>query len=165
MSNMVSGNIKKLRLQKGISQDRLSKEADLALNTIVKIETEEKSNPTVDTLKKISKGLNISLHSIFVLPLKSLRELEEKRLLKLSKGFGGWLPSGTKIETGLNKLVLKRLELTNDGKAVRLICKNGATGYIRSEDTNLLNEIRNVLKNLKGKTISEIYSKKVIAYE
>jgi len=39
MANKVSDNIRKIRQKKGISQDRLSKEADLALNTIVKIET------------------------------------------------------------------------------------------------------------------------------
>ena len=53
MANSVSENIRKLRIKKGISQDRLSKDADLALNTVVKIETGESPNPTVDTLKKI----------------------------------------------------------------------------------------------------------------
>ena len=38
MANTVSENIRKLRQKKGISQDRLSKDADIALNTVVKIE-------------------------------------------------------------------------------------------------------------------------------
>jgi DNA-binding XRE family transcriptional regulator len=42
MANSISKNIRKLRIKKGISQDRLSKDADLALNTVVKIETGEK---------------------------------------------------------------------------------------------------------------------------
>lgn len=57
MSNKVSENIRKLRQKKGMSQDRLSKEAYLALNTIVKIETGENPNPTVETLEKIAKAL------------------------------------------------------------------------------------------------------------
>jgi DNA-binding XRE family transcriptional regulator len=55
MANTVSENIRKLRIKKGMSQDRLSKEADIALNTVVKIETGESPNPTV-TLEKIAKA-------------------------------------------------------------------------------------------------------------
>ena len=65
MANKVSDNIRKLRQKKGMSQDRLSKEADLALNTIVKIETGENPNPTVETLEKIAKALGVSVADIF----------------------------------------------------------------------------------------------------
>lgn len=61
MSNKISDNIRKLRQKKGMSQDRLSKEADLVLNTIVKIETGENPNPTVETLEKIAKILGVSV--------------------------------------------------------------------------------------------------------
>jgi len=47
-----------------MSQDRLSKEADLALNTIVKIETGESPNPTVETLEKIAKALGVSIEEL-----------------------------------------------------------------------------------------------------
>jgi len=57
MANTVSENIRKLRIKKGISQDRLSKDADLALNTVVKIETGSTPNPTIDTVKKIPPAL------------------------------------------------------------------------------------------------------------
>jgi len=65
MANKVSENIRKLRQKKGISQDRLSKEADLALNTIVKIETGENPNPTLETLEKIAKALGVSVSDLF----------------------------------------------------------------------------------------------------
>ena len=65
MSSIVSENIRKLRRQKKMSQDRLSKKADLALNTIVKIETGENPNPTVETLEKIAKALSISVGDLF----------------------------------------------------------------------------------------------------
>lgn len=55
MANSVSKNIRRIRQEKGMSQDRLSKKADLALNTIVKVETGENPNPTVETLKKTLK--------------------------------------------------------------------------------------------------------------
>jgi len=65
MANKVSDNIRKLRQKKGKSQDRLSKEADLALNTIVKIETGENPNPTVETLEKIAKALGVTVADLF----------------------------------------------------------------------------------------------------
>jgi transcriptional regulator with XRE-family HTH domain len=65
MANKVSDNIRKLRQKKGMSQDRLSKKADLALNTIVKIETGENPNPTVETLEKIAKALGVSVADLF----------------------------------------------------------------------------------------------------
>jgi len=65
MANTVSENIRKLRQKKGISQDRLSKDADIALNTVVKIETGENPNPTVDTLEKIAKALGVSMAELF----------------------------------------------------------------------------------------------------
>jgi transcriptional regulator with XRE-family HTH domain len=65
MANTVSENICKLRIKKGISQGRLSKDADLALNTVVKIETGESPNPTtVDTLEKIAKAPGVSLDDL-----------------------------------------------------------------------------------------------------
>ena len=65
MANTVSENIRKLRQKKGVSQDRLSKDADIALNTVVKIETGESPNPTVDTLDKIAKALGVSTAELF----------------------------------------------------------------------------------------------------
>jgi len=65
MANSVSKNIRRIRQEKGMSQDRLSKKADLALNTIVKVETGENPNPTVETLKKIAKALDIPVADLF----------------------------------------------------------------------------------------------------
>lgn len=60
----ITKNIKKLRKEKGISQDRLSKLADLSLNTIVNIETGNNPNPTFETLQKIAKALGVSLDEL-----------------------------------------------------------------------------------------------------
>ena len=65
MVNSVSKNIRRIRQEKGMSQDRLSKKADLALNTIVKVETGENLNPTVETLRKIAKALDIPIGDLF----------------------------------------------------------------------------------------------------
>ncbi len=60
----LSKNLKRLREKKGLSQDRLAKLADVANNTIIKIEQGENQNPTLDTLKKIAKALGISVNDL-----------------------------------------------------------------------------------------------------
>jgi len=57
-------NLKKIREKKGLSQDRLAKLADVANNTIIKIEQGENANPTLDTLKKIAKALEVSIDDL-----------------------------------------------------------------------------------------------------
>ena len=65
MTSTISKNIRRIRKKKGISQDRLSKQADLALNTVVKIETGESPNPTVETLQKIANAFGVSVGNLF----------------------------------------------------------------------------------------------------
>jgi len=59
--NVLAKNLRTLREQKGLSQDRLAKLADVANNTIIKIEQGENKNPTLETLKKIAKALEVSI--------------------------------------------------------------------------------------------------------
>lgn len=47
-----------------MSQEALARAADLSLPTIVKIESGETPNPTIDTVKKIAKALGISLDDL-----------------------------------------------------------------------------------------------------
>ena len=60
----IAKNIKKLRKEKGISQDRLSKLADLSLNTIVNIEADNNPNPTFETLQKIANALEVEINDL-----------------------------------------------------------------------------------------------------
>jgi len=67
MSNEISTiakNIKKIRKKKGISQDKLSKLAEVAYNTIIKIESGAIQSPTIKTVQKIAKALDISLDEL-----------------------------------------------------------------------------------------------------
>jgi len=57
----VGRNIKKFRANKGLSQDKLSKKAGVAYNTVIKIESGVIQNPTVDTASKIAKALGVSV--------------------------------------------------------------------------------------------------------
>ena len=62
--NKISKNIKKLRQAKGLSQDLLSKLADVSYNSIIKLETSGITNPTIDTLQKIAKALDVSVDDL-----------------------------------------------------------------------------------------------------
>lgn len=61
---MISENIKKIRKKKGISQDKLSKLADVTLTTLTKIESGANANPTVKTMQKISKALGVGVDDL-----------------------------------------------------------------------------------------------------
>ena len=60
----IGNNIKKLRQEKGISQDKLSKLADISLNTVVRIELDQNPNPTLETIQKLAKALGVSLDDL-----------------------------------------------------------------------------------------------------
>jgi len=57
-------NIKKHRKRLGISQDRLSKLADVTLHTLTKIESGATADPRIETVKKIAKALKVSLDDL-----------------------------------------------------------------------------------------------------
>jgi transcriptional regulator with XRE-family HTH domain len=67
--NKSSGNklaqvVKKLREEKGLSQEKLARLADVSNNTIVNIEAGKQNNPTIETLKSIAKALEISVDEL-----------------------------------------------------------------------------------------------------
>ena len=53
-----------MREAKGLSQEKLARMADVANNTIIKIEAGKNQNPTLDTLKKIAKALVVSVDEL-----------------------------------------------------------------------------------------------------
>ena len=60
----IGENIKKYRHKLGISQDVLSKRANLAFHTIAKIETGATLNPTVHTVKQIADALGVVMDKL-----------------------------------------------------------------------------------------------------
>jgi len=56
----IAKNIKKYRQAKGLSQDKLSRLADISHATIIKIESGGIQSPTIDTVQKIAKALGVS---------------------------------------------------------------------------------------------------------
>ena len=60
----LSNSIKKLREAKGLSQEKLARLADVANNTLIKMESGENQNPTLDTLKKVAKALEVRVDDL-----------------------------------------------------------------------------------------------------
>ena len=60
----IAKNIKKYREKLDISQDRLSKLADVTYNTIIKIESGANTNPTIETMTKIANALGVGVDDL-----------------------------------------------------------------------------------------------------
>jgi len=60
----IAKNIKKHRKEKGLSQDKLSRLADVSHATIIKIESGGIQSPTIDTVQKIAKALSVGLEDL-----------------------------------------------------------------------------------------------------
>ncbi len=56
--------VRRSREKMGISQEKLARLADVSNNTIINIEAGKQDNPTIETLKKIAKGLNVPIEDL-----------------------------------------------------------------------------------------------------
>jgi transcriptional regulator with XRE-family HTH domain len=63
-SQNLANNIKRLREAKGLSQEKLARLADVANNTLIKMESGENQNPTLVTLKKVAKAFGVSVDDL-----------------------------------------------------------------------------------------------------
>ena len=61
----MKNRLKEMRELKGLSQEKLAKEADISRTTISDIETEKKVVVTNITLEKIAKALDLKVTDIF----------------------------------------------------------------------------------------------------
>lgn len=60
----IGKTIRKYRQEKKMSQEALARAADLSFPTIVKIESGETPNPSIDTVKKIAAALGVSVDNL-----------------------------------------------------------------------------------------------------
>lgn len=59
-----SNKIKQAREKLGLSQEKLARLADVSNNTVINIEAGKQNNPTIETLAKIAKALNIGVDDL-----------------------------------------------------------------------------------------------------
>ena len=57
-------NIKKYRYKLGVSQDKLSKLADITLHTLTKIEIGATPDPRIKTMKKLADALKVTVDDL-----------------------------------------------------------------------------------------------------
>jgi len=62
--SIIAKNIRKHRKERGLSQDKLSRLADISHATIIKIESGGIQSPTIDTVQKIAKALGVGLEDL-----------------------------------------------------------------------------------------------------
>jgi transcriptional regulator with XRE-family HTH domain len=61
---MVGKNIRKIRQQKKLSQEKLARLADISLNTLTKIESGFTKRPSLQAIHKIARALDIRLDKL-----------------------------------------------------------------------------------------------------
>lgn len=61
---IIAVNMKKFRKKLGISQDALSKKANITFHTIAKIEAGSTPDPRIETVKKIAEALEVSIDEL-----------------------------------------------------------------------------------------------------
>jgi len=61
---MIGDNIKKLRRKTGLTQDGLARKADIPYTTLTKIESNVVKKPSVQTIAKIAKALNVNMEEL-----------------------------------------------------------------------------------------------------
>ena len=60
----IGENIKKFRTKLGLTQDDLSKRADIKYTTLTKVESGVVKKPSVQTMAKIAKGLVVTIDEL-----------------------------------------------------------------------------------------------------
>jgi transcriptional regulator with XRE-family HTH domain len=61
---IISENIKKIRNKLGLKQDDLAKKADIKYTTLTKVESGVANKPSVQTMAKITKALEVSIEEL-----------------------------------------------------------------------------------------------------
>ena len=63
-SKILAENVKKYRIDRGLSQDQMARKADMPYSTYLKIESGITTNPSLQTLINIAEALEISLDEL-----------------------------------------------------------------------------------------------------
>ena len=61
---MLAENIKKYRKKLKLTQEALSRKADISYNTVIKLESKGITDPRMETLKKLAFALDISIDEL-----------------------------------------------------------------------------------------------------
>lgn len=82
---MIANALKRQRIRKKLSQEKLARLADVSYNTIVKIETGSTSNPGIRTISKIAKALGVTVDEL-INPVRNTKNLTKNGIKKRLRG-------------------------------------------------------------------------------
>ena len=77
--SILAGNLRRLRLERGISQEVLAADAGVSRAHMSEIER-EKASATVDLLEKLAKVLKVDLAEFFVRPERGVKRANALRV-------------------------------------------------------------------------------------
>ncbi len=63
-NNNLAGNLIELRKQKGYSQEKLAREAEVSFSTVAHIEADILTNPTLKTIRKLAHALEVPVQKL-----------------------------------------------------------------------------------------------------
>lgn len=61
---MLAQNIRRIRIKKGLSQEKLARLANISNATLIKIESGVAKEPTITTVTKLADALNVSIDGL-----------------------------------------------------------------------------------------------------
>lgn len=64
--NTIGSKIKRLRLEKDMTQEELAVKAGIPYATLIKIEGDTVKNPTINTLQKLAEALEVSVDELLI---------------------------------------------------------------------------------------------------
>ncbi|MBS5824637.1 MAG: helix-turn-helix domain-containing protein [Clostridium argentinense] len=158
---MLGENIKRIRENKKLGLNETARKAGISGSYLSDIEKGKKQNPSMDTLKSISKALDTTIDELLqVEPItqENLKECnEEHSNLKESKGP---LVSGSCLKGALRSKLIEQESFTDAQEAIQLILKRPSVMKFGGFDVDKLteeeivefaNELLNQLKILSYK--------------
>ena len=61
---MIGDNVKKIRQKNGLTQDGLARKANIPYTTLTKLESNVVKKPSVQTIAKIAKALDVKIEEL-----------------------------------------------------------------------------------------------------
>ena len=61
---MIGNSVRRLRKKKGLSQEKLARRADISLNALTKIESGFARRPSIQTVVKLARALEVSIDKL-----------------------------------------------------------------------------------------------------
>jgi transcriptional regulator with XRE-family HTH domain len=106
MGTSVGNRIRSLRLEKGLSLPGLAEKADISKGLLYQIETSEDANPSLGTLNRIARGLDVT-----VAVLLDKDSVRARRLVpeSLDPGLEAFLKAARESGEALNESTLQAL--------------------------------------------------------